>query len=1182
MSLEDLLRKLASSAEASPEILTIPREIQVFAHDDTSARAVLARLRSEWEAHARTSPRRALVLAMAVFRVSRDWQRRWPLGDFLPKLAESLRGVSHEAELEREVASLLRELPKAELAAVLEHASTPGPSCPEGTCLERLGGARVLARVGSFAHPTHEEHHAASDVDAVLAAVASLGSSSLDDLHAALGVFTGTLDEVARAAFLLGAVKMSVESGLPIAAHWLTGARGHETLSDALARPYDEGPLAAAFASVVSRLPSETRLAVLEKSAVAFMPTYGHFVGREEPSFVRATVEACAALGGDGKHTLGRAKTAARVVTMLGPPVEAEVVRALPAATPEGLLAFTLALENEEVARSAVELLGHAHKDIRREAAEALRAYGPAADRALEEGTRAKKKAVRETCSALLDERRSARENPLDRALAVLDEAARTELETTVSRLSSEPAVLQSFGNPRLLANGAFDRFGPAAYLASAYRRWLSRPESRDAERPVTYGLERWMEVRESSPDELVNEIFVHVAVHLPALEDHQVERFVLPLVPFLRAHTGRLAEAIAHRGEVSGRIVLVEAVLAKNPADVSTVFWAEAMSDGSKRIRKIAAQSLAGRRGLAEALTPVLSAKKAEIRVAVADLIARERCEGVAEILRAARALETDAKAAAALDRALAAVPDGATEPSVGRASTVARGASKTERVSPSDVRAELAAMKKGKIPKFASSALLPTPTWADGADLSEHELAVLFSRLANEGSDLEDPELRRIRAALVPASAAAFGDALYDAWYEGGRDSKHKFAVFQLGLFGSERRLDEVAQRLGIEASHGQHHYATWCLEALARRGRALQDEATSPADGPAVDTGLSWVAHWARAATTESLGHGARELLARERELRGLDERAFAERVNPFVAADAADRSIVRVDLETRFTFGARSFSPAVVHGRLALRADNGTVLEALPKRSPKDEPAAHENEKQRFEALSGHVAHVLAWESSRLEGAMVSHRVWPVPAFLELAAHPLVRHLLEGLLARAGTLLFRASLTGPVDVDARPVPKERLLAAPGVTLPHRIDLDPPTLTAWREHLHRADVRPPFAQLDREVHEDLADLAVDRLRTLRAQALVARLLEARWQHGRPHENGLYDESFRLFSGYGVRAVFHHDGIGIASNDFQTGPIGLHSLRFEDVFGKALEPSEVPAVVRSEVARDLRAILR
>lgn len=153
---------------------------------------------------------------------------------------------------------------------------------------------------------------------------------------------------------------------------------------------------------------------------------------------------------------------------------------------------------------------------------------------------------------------------------------------------------------------------------------------------------------------------------------------------------------------------------------------------------------------------------------------------------------------------------------------------------------------------------------------------------------------------------------------------------------------------------------------------------------------------------------------------------------------------------------------------------------------------------------------------------------------------------------------------------------------MLAEGGVTLPHRIDLDFATLAAWREHLTREDVRAPFAQLDREVHQDLADLVVDRLRTLRAQALVARLLEARWQHGRPHENGIYDESFRLFSGYGVKAVFRHDGIGISSNEFQTGPIGLHSLRFEDVLGRAIEPADVPPVVRSEVARDLRAILR
>ena len=273
--------------------------------------------------------------------------------------------------------------------------------------------------------------------------------------------------------------------------------------------------------------------------------------------------------------------------------------------------------------------------------------------------------------------------------------------------------------------------------------------------------------------------------------------------------------------------------------------------------------------------------------------------------------------------------------------------------------------------------------------------------------------------------------------------------------------------------------------------------------------------------------------------------------------------------------------RDSVPVVHETKLALRGENGAVV-PLPKKSSKEDAAAYSSEKHRFEGIAAHAAHVLAWESSRLELAMVSRRVWRAEAFLALLDHSLVKHLLAGLVAKAGDVLFRPSLDGLLTVDYGTISRDELRAAGTVTLPHRIDLDTATIAAWGTHLAESKVFAPFDQLGREVHIDPSDLTIDTSRTMKPQALSARLIESRWQHGRPEDAGIFYTSSRLFAGYGVRAILRHAGLGITTNDFQTEPVGLESIGFEDVYGVALELTDVPSVVRSEVARDLHALLR
>jgi hypothetical protein len=1106
-------------------------------------------------------PTKAHALAVTYMAHSIEDAQTRPFTPWIERIADAIDLPRTVDEYDRglhdwSLTCFLRSLPEDVLKGALARHTNAGPE----TYLHHFGGAAMLLLVSGCISRGGDGPE--GSLERARDGLTHLEAKDLPALYAAKELFSSPMSYRSRDGVRIAAALIAGKAKAPLGEVWTNELAGllrdehkHAFVADAL-RPALEG------------LREEDRDAALRGGSPAYHIAYSHVIAGSSPVVLAETVKSCAEMNAEKAYFGDRVRNMAAVLEKLGAPALPYVEAAFVAAKPAAQIAFSRLDKSERVANALVEMIATGAKEVRQEASEALRVMGSAAQSALAAGAKSKKKAVREACEALLATVSNPSSDPIQAALATLDPAARADIDATLTKVTVTDINATRQATRDAFARDAFAKYGNP-FLAAALAGQLNDGTSGEKGYPIDAILHSFHDTRvvEETPE--IAALLTHYATHLPSLNDYHLDQRIRPLRPFAKVLAPAIAKAAQANAELSGRIKLFEELLIHAGEALPTSFWSAMLADGSKTVRGLAATALAGREDAIAAVAPHLSSKKGDVRAATADFLAKEARAGAGDALKAALAAEKDAKIASVIEKAIKAVSDASS-------SDAATSSASTESAPAGDPLVLLAKDKKGKLPKFLATATLPPLTTKTGGTLDEAQQLAFITRLANEGPDLEDGLARAVRAILDPASAGNFGAAIYNAWAQG-RDAKQKWAVFQLGVLADPRRVTILAEGLGAQASMGQHHYAAWSLEALGRHGRVL----AAAGEAEPTDLGLSWVSYWARAATTESLGNRAREIMLRERDQRGLTDETFAAHINAFIASEAADKSIQSIDLSTStFTFGGATFKPALDGTKLVLVGADG-VRTGVPKRGSKEDKDAHAAEKKRFESLAAQIEHVARREAKRLEIAMVSGRIWPAELFLELAAHPLMKHLVGGLVWKIGDTLFNPSVDGAVTVDYSALSNDAIRAAGKVALPHRIDLDDATRAAWGQHFAESKILPPFEQLGRDLYIDPSDLTPED-KKMKPAALAARLLETGWQHGRPQDAGIFYDSWRLFAGFGVRAVLSHDGLSMSDQSWQTDLGGVNGVSFEDIFGRDLALENVPAVVRSEVARDIKSITR
>jgi hypothetical protein len=429
------------------------------------------------------------------------------------------------------------------------------------------------------------------------------------------------------------------------------------------------------------------------------------------------------------------------------------------------------------------------------------------------------------------------------------------------------------------------------------------------------------------------------------------------------------------------------------------------------------------------------------------------------------------------------------------------------------------------------------PKSTWWTGSDrippvLTADRTAVLptsatlnlIKVLRQWAPRVPYPGVADAAAACDRDSLARFSLALAEAWIAAGEPGSDHWALSQLAYF----RLPEAAALLETQIPRWggrQADLTAFALETLA----AFPAKTAFPALYRLSRGTMKPRQRQDAAARAE---HVARRL--------GTDPEALADRLAPTLGLD--DPATYVLD------FGPRAFHLRVDERlNLSVADAAGKTRTRLPRPGVRDDAEAAAASIARFRTLSKDLAAAKAFQSARLEDAMLEGRRWSADEFARITANPLLAALARGLLWIGGTdeaaQRFRLAEDGTfADIDDKPF---ALAEGDVVRLAHPVLLGP-DLTAWTEVFADYEILQPFDQLARPAltlfPEEVEDGELYRFAG--AVTTFARLREVMdLRHMElvrsPHEPIEYSRRFAEVLPGGVRLMAEVDPVIVTSKD-------------------------------------------
>lgn len=470
-------------------------------------------------------------------------------------------------------------------------------------------------------------------------------------------------------------------------------------------------------------------------------------------------------------------------------------------------------------------------------------------------------------------------------------------------------------------------------------------------------------------------------------------------------------------------------------------------------------------------------------------------------------------------------------------------------------------------KPPAFWVPEAFARPELTTGGALPRAALDALAQGLKKDDTAVVDAA----KAACTPASLAAFSWDLFQAWLQGGADSKDKWAFTALGALGGDdaaRKLVPLVRAWPGEAAHAR---AVTGLEVLARIG-----------SDPAL-MGLHGIAQKVK---FKGLQDKAREKMDEIAARRGFTAEELADRLVPDLELDDDGSKVL--------DFGARSFRVGFDEALAPFVVDPaGRRLSDLPKPNAKDDAALAGPAVEAWKAMKKDARTLASLQITRLELAMGTARRWSALDFEAfLVRHPLMVHLVRRLVwavydgDRAATT-FRVAedrTFASIDDDPFALPPGAVVGAV-----HRLELSDADAATWSARLADYELAQPFPQLTREVFP-LTDAerrasSLERFDGQRVESKKLLGLQSRgWRRGTPQDAGLYHEFGKpITRGLGAWLSFE-PGIAVGSMEWGDPVQELRAVDFAPdapSFGrrpaKARTLGELPPVVVSEVIRDL-----
>ncbi len=279
-----------------------------------------------------------------------------------------------------------------------------------------------------------------------------------------------------------------------------------------------------------------------------------------------------------------------------------------------------------------------------------------------------------------------------------------------------------------------------------------------------------------------------------------------------------------------------------------------------------------------------------------------------------------------------------------------------------------------------------------------------------------------------------------------------------------------------------------------------------------------------------------------------------------------------------------------------------------FDAESEKSWKSMPAFVPDEvKAEVKVLNKMIREAVKGQTARLELTLVRQRRWPVARWRELfERNPVLKsfatRLVWGVYDESDALLrtFRRYPNGLL-ADAAGAIEEFDGSGNRIGMVHPLELGTPTLEAWRAHLGRMKVKPPFPQLDRAVelldplHGNRKEITVVRGTEVSAGTFRSRSEKRGWVRGSVVDAGGISSYYKPYPGAGIEVILPLGAfyIGIDPMDLvdlypayfvKAGSVERGSYTYDEPGPddrRVLRFDQVPAVVYSETVADLKAIV-
>ncbi|MFC7337496.1 DUF4132 domain-containing protein [Haloferula chungangensis] len=592
-----------------------------------------------------------------------------------------------------------------------------------------------------------------------------------------------------------------------------------------------------------------------------------------------------------------------------------------------------------------------------------------------------------------------------------------------------------------------------------------------------------------------------------------------------------------------------------------------------SKPLRELSAKVVAKERGreVFKEMEELLGSRKADSRLGAAAYFEHLSDSTAAAILKSAVEIEKSEKVRDALRKAHSACEqdsDVDSEPSA---------------MSLQEIEAEIASLaNRMKLPKckWLNIEALPQLVTEDGTLISPKAAEFLIVKQAKHKLIEIAPDALPLLSHLERKNNAEFAINLVEGFLDSDQVAADRWALTLGGLLGDQRIIPPLLSRIQGWCENSRHKLAEYAAQAIS----------LLPGDEPLMV--LDTLATRYRS-KFKNVGKACAAAFEAAAVARGITPDELGDMVVPSFEFDED---------------GVRTFEWE--DGSISAELGPDFKLQwfdAETEKSWKSIPAFVPDEvKDEVKLLNKMIRETMKGQTARLELTLVRQRRWPVARWRELFEnHPVLKsfasRLVWGIYDASGSLLrsFRRYPNGLL-ADAAGELEELPEKSVEIGMIHPLELDKESLDAWRAHLSRMKVKPPFPQLDRPVelldplHGNRKEITISRDKEVGAGTFRSRSEKRGWVRGSVIDAGGISSIYKQFPGAEIEVVLPTNNFWIGIDPMDTvelssayfvkeGTVERGSYEYDEPGPddpRVLRFDQVPAVVYSETLADLKAI--